>query len=297
MKRFGFLFLFSISLLLLQSQTIRGFQGVTKEAPKKQLITPSSIEVTFDKTVHIIFPAKVIYVDLGSNQIIASKAHGAENVIRVKAATEDYPGETNLSVICDDGGFYSFNARYANEPQMLNIEMQSSSNIYQQPSTTVYLTELGYESPKDVNMIMNNIYKRDKKHLRHLGSKQQETEFTIRDIYVYNGMFYFHTMIKNRSQVAFDIDYIKFKIVDKQLSKRSPTQEKALEPVRIYPATNRIKGKSSVRIVYALPKFTITKDQLLAVELVEKNGGRHQSIQVENRDITRAKTIDKFKIK
>ena len=296
MKRFGFLILFSLSLLLLQSQTIKGFQGVTKILPKEQLITPYGIEVTFDKTVHIIFPTKVTYVDLGSNQIIAAKADGTENVIRIKAATKDFRGDTNLSVICDDGSFYSFNAHYANEPHMLNIDMQNSNNIYS-PTTTVYLTELGNESPKDVNMIMQNIYKRDKRHLRHLGSKQQKAEFTIRDIYVFNGMFYFHTMIKNRSQVALDIDYIKFKIVDKQLSKRSPTQEATVKPVRMYPATNRVSGKSSVRIVHALPKFTITKDQFLVVELVEKNGGRHQSIQVENSDITRAKTIDKFKIK
>ncbi len=76
------------------------------------------------KTVHIIFPAAVRYVDLGSNHIIAGKADGAENVIRVKATTEGFPGETNFSVICEDGSFFSFNAKYAREPEMLNIEMK-----------------------------------------------------------------------------------------------------------------------------------------------------------------------------
>ena len=45
-----------------------------------------------------------------------------------------------------------------------------------------------------------------------------------------------------------------------------------------------IAGKSTVRTVYALPKFTIPDDQLLVVELYEKNGGRHQTIRVENAD-------------
>ena len=38
---------------------------------------PYGVEVTFAKTVHIIFPAAVRYVDLGSNHIIAGKADGA----------------------------------------------------------------------------------------------------------------------------------------------------------------------------------------------------------------------------
>ena len=63
------------------------------------MVTPYGVEVTFAKTVHIIFPAAVRYVDLGSNHIIAGKADGAENVIRVKATTEGFPGETNFSVI------------------------------------------------------------------------------------------------------------------------------------------------------------------------------------------------------
>ena len=61
------------------------------------------LEVTFDKTCHVIFPAAIAYVDLGSANIIAGKADGAENVIRVKAAKRGFKGETNMSVITEDG--------------------------------------------------------------------------------------------------------------------------------------------------------------------------------------------------
>ena len=58
-----------------------------------------------------------------------------------------------------------------------------------------------------------------------------------------------------------------------------------------------IAGKSTVRTVYALPKFTIPDDKLLLVELYEKNGGRHQVIRVENSDIVNAEVINELKIK
>ena len=57
------------------------YWGITRKLPYRQMVTPYGVEVTFAKTVHIIFPAAVRYVDLGSNHIIAGKADGAENVI------------------------------------------------------------------------------------------------------------------------------------------------------------------------------------------------------------------------
>ncbi len=66
------------------------------------MVPPHGLEVTYDKTVHVIFPAEVRYVDLGSPDLIAGKAEGAENVIRVKATVRN---ETNMSVITEDREF------------------------------------------------------------------------------------------------------------------------------------------------------------------------------------------------
>ena len=58
-----------------------------------------------------------------------------------------------------------------------------------------------------------------------------------------------------------------------------------------------IGGKSTVRTVYTVPQFTIPDDKILVIELVEKNGGRHQTIRVENSDVVAAKVINELKIK
>ncbi len=49
-------------------------------------IEPYRMEVTYDKTSHLIFPTAIRYVDLGSEYLIAGKAEDAENVLRVKAS-------------------------------------------------------------------------------------------------------------------------------------------------------------------------------------------------------------------
>ena len=95
------------------------FENRTRELTYDRMIPPYGIEVTYDKTVHIIFPAAIRYVDLGSRNLVAGKAGVAENVLRVKAAMKGFEAETNLSVITESGSFYTFNVRYADEPRML----------------------------------------------------------------------------------------------------------------------------------------------------------------------------------
>ena len=63
-------------------------QSATAESKafrSSQIVAPYDIEVTYNKTVHVLFPAAVQYVDLGSNDIIAGRASGAENVVRIKS--------------------------------------------------------------------------------------------------------------------------------------------------------------------------------------------------------------------
>jgi conjugative transposon TraN protein len=97
--------------------------------------------------------------------------------------------------------------------------------------------------------------------------------------------------------MAFDIDFVRLKIVDKKTTKRTAIQETVIYPIRTYHHDIQIPGKKTERTVFSLKKFTIPDGKQLVVELFEKNGGRHQQFIVENSDIVRAKVIDDLKVK
>ena len=143
------------------------YQGMSKTIPSGRVVLPYGLEVTFDKTSHLIFPSAIRYVDLGSNKLIAGKAEDAENVLRVKAAVRDFETETNMSVICEDGSFYAFNVKYAEEPEKLSIEMADflSSTEGRLPSNRadIYFKELGSESPILVKLMMKTIHQNDER--------------------------------------------------------------------------------------------------------------------------------------
>jgi conjugative transposon TraN protein len=278
------------------------YSGLTRKIEYNRMIPPYGLEVSFNKTVHVIFPASVRYVDLGSANIIAGKADGSENVIRVKAAVQGFENETNFSVITDEGNFYSFNVKYADEPDKLNVEMKDfihDGEAVNRPNNSldIYLNDLGNESPKVVNLIMKSIYQSNKREIKHIGSKRFGIQLLLKGIYTYNDFLYFHIQTKNASQVPFDMDFIRIKIVDKKVAKRTAIQEQVIYPVRAFRYNVRIAGRQSGRTLFALPKFTIPDGKHLIVELYEKNGGRHQRFVVENEDITRARVIDDLKVK
>lgn len=276
------------------------FDGLTRPLTFYRMIPPYALEVTFSKTVHIIFPSAIRYVDLGSADLLAAKADGTENVLRVKAALRDFSRESNLAVITEDGAYYTFNVKYADEPVKLSVEMTDflhDGEAVNRPNNAleIYMKELGSESPLLVRLIMQSIYKNDRREIKHIGCKRFGIQYLLKGIYSHNGLLYFHIQLNNSSNVPFDVDYITFKIVDKKVAKRTAIQEQVIMPLRAHNNMTLIGGRKTERTVFTLPKFTIPDDKHLVVELHEKEGGRHQSFTVENADLVRARVINELK--
>lgn len=261
-------------------------------------IEPYHLQVTYDKTSHLIFPAAIRYVDLGSEYLIAGKAEDAENVLRVKASVRDFEPETNFSVITDDGRFYSFNVYYSSYPDALSYDlltMQKSEN--RKSGKDVLFEELGNNSPSLAGLLLETIYKKDKRVIKHIGAKSFGIQIILKGIYIHNGKYYFHTEIQNKTNVPFEVDMMSFKVVDKKVAKRTVVQEHPLTPLRTYKPLEVIAGKSTEHNVFLLDQFTISDDKVLLIEIFEENGGRNQTLQVENSDIIKARLIDDMHLK
>ena len=200
------------------------------------------------------------------------------------------------------GKFYTFNVKYAEEPLLLNIKMKDfihDGSEVNRPNNAldIYLKELGSESPKLVYLISKSVHKDNKRHIKHIGSKAFGIQYLLRGLYTHNGLLYFHTQIRNRSNVPYEVDFVTFKIVDKKVMKRTAIQEQVIFPLRAYDYVTTVAGKKDGRTVFVLDKFTIPSDKVLVVEMHEKSGGRHQTFTVESEDIVRARVINELKVK
>lgn len=287
------------AIILLSNFSLFAQNQYTKVISKDRVISSYHVEVTYNKTVHILFPAAITYIDLGSSNIIAGKADGAENVVRVKASIKDFTEETNFSVITDEGSFYSFIVNYAENPAKLNIEMKDflhECKMGNQPdnSVEIKLAELGNKTPQNIQLAMEKIFSVRKKHIKNIDSKQFGIEYSLTGLYSQNGLIYFRTELENTSDIPFEIDFLTFKIVDKKVAKRTAIQETIIKPIRSFNNLTTIDGKSGETTVFVFESFTIPDKKELVVELYEKNGGRHQRFIVKNKDLVKAIHVGKI---
>ena len=269
------------------------------EAPAE--IRPLRIEAGFSKTVHILFPSPVTYIDIGSMDIIAGKADGAGNVVRVKAAVRNFTTETNLTVITEDGGFFSFDVHYAENPAVSTIDISAlkqpaveSGSSQPEPASAegrVLLQEVGREKPATVKRVLGDIYRQNRMDVKGICTKKYGIGVEVLGIYVHNDVIYIHTMISNETNISFEVDARQFIVADRKLAKRTAQQQTPLEILRVCNDPTVVRGHQRQRTVFALQKFTIPDDKVLLLEIIERNGARHQTVEIPAKELLDAKRL------
>ncbi|WP_277089894.1 conjugative transposon protein TraN [Alistipes sp.] len=294
--------------LILIVAAIAAVKVTARTAPETPVeIRPLRIEAGFTKTVHILFPSPVTYIDIGSMDIIAGKADGAENVVRVKAAVRNFIAETNLTVITEDGGFFTFDVHYAENPAVSTVNLtvqEPQTKGVKEPTAAgdplspapvtksrVLLREVGREKPATVKRMLSDIYRQNRTDVKGIRTKKYGIEVEVLGIYVFNDVIYMHTCISNDTNISFEVDARRFIVADRKLAKRTAQQQTPLEILRVCNDPAVVRGHQRQRTVFALPKLTISDDKVLLLEIIEKNGARHQTVEIPAKELLEAKLL------
>ncbi len=294
--------------LILIVAAIAAVKVTARTAPETPVeIRPLRIEAGFTKTVHILFPSPVTYIDIGSMDLIAGKADGAENVVRVKAAVRNFIAETNLTVITEDGGFFTFDVHYAENPAVSTVNLtvqEPQTKGVKEPTAAgdplspapvtksrVLLREVGREKPATVKRMLSDIYRQNRTDVKGIRTKKYGIEVEVLGIYVFNDVIYMHTCISNDTNISFEVDARRFIVADRKLTKRTAQQQTPLEILRVCNDPAVVRGHQRQRTVFALPKLTISDDKVLLLEIIEKNGARHQTVEIPAEELLEAKLL------
>ena len=294
-----------LTLIVAAIAAVKVTARTTPETPAE--IRPLRIEAGFTKTVHILFPSPVTYIDIGSMDIIAGKADGAENVVRVKAAVRNFAAETNLTVITEDGGFFTFDVHYAENPAVSTVNLtvqEPQTKGVKEPTAAgdplspapvtksrVLLREVGREKPATVKRMLSDIYRQNRTDVKGIRTKKYGIVVEVLGIYVSNDVIYIHTCMYNDTNISFEMDSRHFIVADRKLAKRTAQQQTTLEILRVCNDPAVVRGHQRQRTVFALPKLTIPDDKVLLLEIVEKNGARHQTVEIAAKELLDAKLL------
>lgn len=253
---------------------------------KDSVIVPYTLAVTYYKTTNLVFPYDIKSVDRGSKDILAQKVKGVENVLQVKAGKLGFD-ETNLTVITADGKLYSYVVDYVDSPAVLNISFSNKLQL----SPITFFSEKNI-SETEVQADAENIAM-SQKTISGIKDKSFGMGLQLDGIYINGEVMYFRIRVANKTNINYGINQFRLFIRDQKKSKRTATQELEVYPLHIYNDISMLVGESEEVFVFAVPKFTIPDKKYLAIQLMEKNGGRNLELSVHNKTIIKAKTVNR----
>jgi conjugative transposon TraN protein len=194
--------------------------------PGKAIIESFALEVSYNKTTHLVFPLSIISIDRGNAGILAQKAAGVENILRVKADKKDFE-ETNLSVITSDGKLYSFLVCYNANPSYLNLSMDS---LFSQPS----VNERKQKAAGTFNEALLSNYAKlalqAEQNLHGVKTSKAKASIRLEGVYVKESALFLRLQLRNASAINYDIDQLRLFVRDKVQSTARPYRKRKWNP-------------------------------------------------------------------
>ena len=264
------------------------------------------LETAFGKSTHVIFPSNILYVDVGSDRIIADQPESLvpgvkiENVLRVKANKMGFE-QTTLTVVTVDGRYYPFRVDYNEDPRLLNISI--AGNLAQDQILAQEMGILQSSTPAGISLAENTLSVDElndfsamvihrKRFLKDVGVMKMRMSFLLTGLYVHQKTMFLQITLDNRSEIDYDIDFFKFFIKDKDVTKRMAYQEFEVPTYAQLPASaTRVPHQDQVTIVFALPMVTYAEEKVMEIQVYESKGGRHLRFELDSGVIIRAKGL------
>jgi conjugative transposon TraN protein len=121
-------------------------------------------------------------------------------------------------------------------------------------------------------------------------SKSQKVEIRLNNIYTVGDYFFLDVSMRNRTNIAYDLDRIRFLIEDRKVVKATNFQQLEVKPVYTLYGTDKFRRR--YRNVFVFRKFTFPDEKVFHMEVAEEQvSGRTISLKINYRDVLKADTL------
>lgn len=158
--------------------------------------------------------------------------------------------------------------------------------------------QVGYRNPA-VSMSTEDMYAYAHKiwnspaRYRDVSAKGNRMTIRLNNVYTVGEYFFLDFSIDNRSNIRFDIDEIRLKLMDKKISKATNAQVIELRPALMLDRTTSFK--KGYRNVLAVKKLTFPNDKVLTIEVNEKQiSGRAVKLNIDYEDMLSADSFNEL---
>lgn len=229
-----------------------------------------------DVSTHFIALEEISYVDISNNKIVGDIPVG--NVLRLKPIEE---GANGIVTIVTERYFVQYMLVYTDELDKVytrhNIQYSELRSLMDPEKVLTKADMYDYAGKMFVQ----------KKRYYDVSTVSKRLKVTLNNIYTVDKYFFIDLSLKNRSNIQFDIDQIRFKVEDKRMTKATNLQSVEIKPIITY--LGDISFKRNYRNIFVFEKFTFPEDKVFTIEISEKQiSGRTIILRISYADVLKA---------
>ena len=274
-----------ILILLFLSISISAIAQQNGTLLKSQL---PKVYIDEDISLHFLSPEPIQYVDISTNNMLGDIP--LENVFRIKAVRDSvsslngYNKSLGVVTIIGQKFIAQYDLWYAHDERQLKTQIE----ILPINTSPLEVGEIPM-SDQELRYFSTEIFKDKKKN-----KITQTTEYgvigQVNNIYTVDDYIFLDISFKNKTNLKFDLDQLRFKIEDKRILKATNVQSIEIEPEYQLFSTESFDKK--YRNIYAFKKVTFPNSKVFTIELTESQiSGRALKLQVKYSDLLNADTL------
>lgn len=274
-------------LLIMFFLLFAGFRLSAQVTAAIQVNDLPSILISRDVSLHIISPEPIRYVDISTHTIAGD--FPVDNVLRLKVLPDsstrlnNFTGNTPVVTIVGESFIAQYRLVY-----LPGTAVSSQVNILPEHTRPLDAAAISLTSPELKVHALSMLKNRSSHRIRK--AHEYGISVALNQVYTIGDQVFLDITYRNETNLAYDIDEMRFKIEDKKINKATNVQSIEIKPVwQLYPLTG---FKKTYRNIYVLKKVTFPENKILNIELTEKQiSGRAITLQIKYKDILKADTF------
>ncbi|QNF31181.1 conjugative transposon protein TraN (plasmid) [Adhaeribacter swui] len=244
-----------------------------------QKTAPQVIYVNETISTHFVSPEPIKYVDISTNDVVGDIP--VDNIFRIKPKQAN--PKLGIVTIVGERFIVQYKLAYATPASASSEVRIDPTQVDEYLNPDVAMSE---QEMKRFSLLALQ----QKPVGRSASAKKDKMQAVVNNIYTIGDYFFIDFSINNKTNIAYDIDQIRFKIEDKKVVKSTNFQQLEIQPVHQLFYTDSFKRR--YRNVFVFKKFTFPDEKVFNIEVAEKQvSGRTISVKVDYKDVLKADTL------
>ena len=259
-----------------------------------QLLLPGTVNdsnivshlVPADRTLHILAPEPISYVDISSADVDGDLPE--KNLCRLKPAPGKMPPGSSFTVtvvtasliaVCQLTVADSLNT--APRSYVITLEPRHWVRMHEQRITETEFRKLALHAMAE------------SKHVHGVKGSAKGLSYRVNNLYAVGNYLMLDLSVENYSNLSLDIDEVRFSIAGKKQVAAQISQENQLTPLYAFQAPTDVLAQSNWRNFYLFEKFHFSSDKVMRISLTEEQiSGRHLELSLDHRRLMQARQLD-----